>query len=48
MNVDVMSEVRYFVNIADMNVKRPQVGKDRPVSHFLPGTLITTRLAMYV
>jgi len=48
MNVAVMSEGRYFVNITDMTVKRPQVGKDRPVPHFLPGTLVTARLAVYV
>jgi len=39
MNVDVTSEGRYFVNITDMIVKRSQVGKDRLVSHILPGTV---------
>ena len=48
MNVDVMSERRYFVNITDVIVKRPQVAKDLLVSHFPPGTLVTTGQAMYV
>jgi hypothetical protein len=42
MNVDVMSERRYFVNITDMIVRRSQVAKDLLVSHFPPGMLLTT------
>ena len=30
------------------DVKRPQVAKDLLVSHFPPGTLVTTGQAMYV
>ena len=47
MNVDVMSEGRYFVNITDIIVKRPEVARDLLVSHFLPGTLVTSGQVMY-